>query len=154
MKHAVTDADFMAMPGHLIRRMNQRATALFRERMGAANLDLTPVQFAVLAALDHVGATDQAKLAGMIAYDKVTIGGVVDRLVAKGLVDRRASKTDRRAKALRLTQNGTVLLDRARPTVRDLQDEVLGGLTADEAETLVALLAKAAVGSGAEPEVR
>ncbi len=144
MDYAATDADFRAMPGHLIRRMNQNVTALFRDRMGAMNLDLTPVQFAVLAALDEVGETDQAKLAVLVAYDKVTIGGVVDRLVAKGLVDRRPSKIDRRAKVLRLTQTGTVLLDRARPTVRDLQDELLGGLTPEEAETLVTLLAKAA----------
>ncbi|MBV7410633.1 MarR family transcriptional regulator [Maritimibacter sp. DP1N21-5] len=131
------------MPGHLIRRMNQLSTALFRERMSASGLDLTPVQFAVMSVLDEAGETDQAKLAARVAYDKVTIGGVVDRLVAKGMVDRRPSRTDRRAKALRLTQNGIVLLDRARPTVRDMQDELLARLSPDEAATLSALLAKA-----------
>jgi DNA-binding MarR family transcriptional regulator len=134
---------FFDMPGHLIRRLNQIATALFREHMAEIGLDVTPVQFAVLAALSDAPDIDQATLANTVAYDKVTIGGVIDRLVAKGLVDRRASPSDRRAKALRLTQNGVVMLDRLRPQIRILQEEILTGLTPDEGDLLVALLKKA-----------
>ncbi|MAM60761.1 MarR family winged helix-turn-helix transcriptional regulator [Maritimibacter sp. UBA3975] len=142
----MTDArpDFLDMPGHLIRRMNQVSTALFRERMAEIGLDLTPVQFATLEALAEMPGIDQARLAATIAYDKVTIGGVVDRLVAKLMIDRRPSLTDRRAKALRLTQNGVVLLDRARPQVRILQNEILHGLSYDEQRLLIALMRKSA----------
>lgn len=143
---------FFDMPGHLIRRLNQIATALFREHMAEIGLDVTPVQFAVLAALSDAPDIDQATLATTVAYDKVTIGGVIDRLVAKGLVDRRASPTDRRAKALRLTQNGVVMLDRLRPQIRILQDEILTGLSRDEGDTLIALLKKVTLARDAAQE--
>ncbi len=130
------------MAGHQIRRLNQISLALFRERMAAAGVELTPVQYAALATLADRPGLDQASLAAEIAYDKVTIGGVVDRLAAKRLVDRRPSPTDRRAKALSLTPEGAALLECVRPVVWALQDDILGGLTQDERSCFLGLLAR------------
>jgi len=130
------------MAGHQIRRLNQISQALFRERMASAGVELTPVQYAALATLDERPGLDQASLAALIAYDKVTIGGVIDRLAAKGLVDRRPSPTDRRAKALSLTPEGAALLARVRPVVWALQDDILAGLTGDERNCFLDLLAR------------
>lgn len=130
------------MAGHQIRRLNQISLALFRERMAAAGVELTPVQYAALATLAERPGLDQASLAADIAYDKVTIGGVIDRLAAKGLVDRRPSPTDRRAKALSLTPEGTALLECVRPVVWALQDDILGGLSQDERSCFLGLLAR------------
>ncbi|WP_334538336.1 MarR family transcriptional regulator [Bradyrhizobium sp. AZCC 2230] len=41
---------------------------------------------------------DQLRLASAIGFDRTTISGVVDRLEAKGLMVRKISGTDRRAK--------------------------------------------------------
>lgn len=133
------------MAGHQIRRLNQISQALFRERMASAWVELTPVQYAALATLDERPGLDQASLAAIIAYDKVTIGGVIDRLAAKGLVDRRPSPTDRRAKALSLTPEGAALLDRVRPVVWALQDDILAGLTGEERSCFLDLLARLTV---------
>ena len=54
--------------------------------MAEAGFDLTPVQFAALAVIAEHPRIDQATLAGLIAYDRVTIGGVVDRLSQKGYI--------------------------------------------------------------------
>jgi DNA-binding MarR family transcriptional regulator len=132
------------MPGHLIRRLNQIAVSIFQERMDALGIDLTPVQFGALAALSENPGIDQATLAGLIAYDRVTIGGVVDRLQAKGLVARSLSATDRRARVLVLTGEGAALLTRALPAVRALQDDILCGLTEAEAQTFLTLATKLA----------
>lgn len=132
------------MPGHLIRRLNQIAVSIFQERMDALGIDLTPVQFGALAALAENPGIDQATLAGLIAYDRVTIGGVVDRLQAKGLVARSLSATDRRARVLVLTGEGAALLTRALPAVRALQDDILCGLTDAEAQTFLTLATKLA----------
>lgn len=137
------------MAGHQIRRLNQLSQAIFRERMAAAGLELTPVQYAALSTLAETPGTDQASLAQAIAYDKVTIGGVVDRLVSKGLVDRRASPTDRRARALSLTGAGAALLAAARPEVEALQDDILAGLGDEERGCFLDLLAR--VTGAAEP---
>ena len=93
------------MPGHLIRRLHQISVAVFSEHVAAAGLNLTSVQYAALSAIAASPGIDQATLAGSIAYDRVTIGGVVDRLVQKGLIDRRTNERDRRARVLRIFPN-------------------------------------------------
>ena len=61
------------MPGHLIRRMNQISVAVFLQEAQQAGFDLTPVQFAALYTVGEHEAIDQATLASLIAYDRVTI---------------------------------------------------------------------------------
>jgi MarR family transcriptional regulator, temperature-dependent positive regulator of motility len=132
------------MPGHLIRRMNQIATGLFQDRMAAIGVDLTPVQFASLATLRDRPDVDQATLAGLIAHDRATIGGVLDRLQAKGLVWRRTDPGDRRARLARLTDAGTALLEQALPHVTALQGDILAGLSPQERRDFTALAARIA----------
>lgn len=130
------------MAGHLIRRLHQISVSVFAERMKAAGLDLTPVQFAALEALRQHPDVDQATLAGLIAYDRVTLGGVIDRLEAKGLISRIVSPQDRRARLVRLTSAGLDLLSQAGPIVRGFQDSILQGLDATERQQLVTLMRK------------
>ena len=130
-------------PGHLVRRFQQIAVAIFHAEAGAAGYDLTPVQFAALATLQGNAGIDQATLAGLIAYDRTTIGGVVDRLVQKGLVERSISDRDRRARQLRMTGKGMGVLAEMRPVVEAAQRKILQGLSADESEELLRLMRKA-----------
>lgn len=130
------------MAGHLVRRLHQISVSLFADRMKSSGIDLTPVQFAALCALDANPEIDQATLAGLIAYDRVTIGGVVDRLEGKGLISRTVSRQDRRARSLRLTEAGNALLDRTRPIVRGFQDDIMTGLSADERAQFMTLMRK------------
>ena len=135
------------MPGHHIRRLNQIAVAVFHAEVGGAGSDLTPVQFAALATLkDHPGI-DQATLAGLIAYDRTTIMGVVDRLVQKGLASRAVNGMDRRARLLEITPDGLALLQAIRPAVLSTQRLMLSGLTDAEADTFLELLKKATRGA-------
>ncbi|WP_449046056.1 MarR family winged helix-turn-helix transcriptional regulator [Paracoccus versutus] len=131
------------LPGHLIRRLNQISTAIFAARMDEAGVDLTPVQFAALAALAEHPGVDQATLAGLIAHDRVTMGGVVDRLEGKGLLSRSVSAQDRRARVLELTAAGQRMLERLAPAIAEVQQHTLAGLTPAEAEAFLALLRKA-----------
>lgn len=135
-------ADLSEMPGHLIRRLNQISVAHFAHRMAEAGLDLTSVQFAALLTMAGRPGIDQATLAGLIAYDRVTIGGVVDRLVAKGLVLREVSPRDRRARVLELSPAGRETLAAARPVAEAVQGDILEGLAGPERETFLALLRK------------
>ena len=137
------------MAGHLIRRINQISVSLFQDRMRAEGLDLTPVQFAALTTLRAHPGIDQARLAGMIAYDRATIGGVIDRLEAKHLVARQISARDRRAREVRLTDAGATLLDRITPTVRQLQSDIVVGLDDAERAQFLALAEKVAAAGNA-----
>ncbi len=94
------------MPGHLARRFQQIAVAVFLAEVEGAGFDLTPVQYAALATIKANPGLDQVTLAGLIAYDRTTITGVIDRLVQKGLAERRASSRDRRARESRDHRRG------------------------------------------------
>ena len=133
------------MPGHLIRRLQQISVSIFSEKMKAEGIDLTSPQFAALAILEENPGIDQATLAGMIALDRPTIGGVIERLAGKGLVERRTSETDRRAKRLNLTQAGMDMVRRMRPLVVASQSKILEGLSEDEKEQFIALADKISI---------
>ena len=137
-------SEIYSMPGHLIRRLNQISVSIFQDRMAELGLDLTSVQFAALSTLEANPGIDQATLAGLIAYDRVTIGGVVDRLEAKGLLARIVNARDRRARQLALTPAGSALLTRVRPEVLAIQPEILPGLSDEERRIFLGLAARAA----------
>lgn len=129
--------DSLNMAGHLIRRLHQHSTQVFVQRTRAAGFDLTPVQFAALDAIHTQPATDQARVAEMIAYDRATIGGVIERLEQKGWVRRIVNERDRRARELSLTPEGERVREALLPIVQDLQDEILAHLAdADRARFL------------------
>lgn len=134
--------DTIEMPGHLARRFQQIAVAVFLAEVEAAGYDLTPVQYAALSAIDATPGIDQVTLAGLIAYDRTTITGVLDRLVQKGLVERHASSRDRRARELTITDAGRQTLRDITPAVEAAQRIMLGGLTEKEASELMRLLRK------------
>lgn len=128
------------LPGFLIRRLHQISTSIFAERMTQLGEDITGVQFSCLSVLNDCPGLDQATLAAMTAQDRVTIGGAVDRLVAKGLVQRETSPRDRRARVLTLTPQGAALYARLSPEIAACQEEILAGLSASEKAQFLKLL--------------
>lgn len=135
--------DVHEMPGHLARRFQQIAVAVFLAEVEKGGYDLTPVQYAALAAVSANPGIDQVTLAGLIAFDRTTITGVVDRLVQKGLVARHESSRDRRARELKITEVGRRTLRGITPAVEAAQRIMLRGLSEKEAKELVRLLQKA-----------
>lgn len=134
--------DVNDMPGHLVRRFQQIAVAVFHAEVAAAGFDLTPVQYAALVRTGANPGIDQATLAGLIAYDRTTIAGVVDRLVQKGLVAREVSGRDRRARELSITKEGERVLRQVTPAVEEAQRVMLNGLSEAEAHEFMRLLRK------------
>lgn len=131
------------MPGHLARRFQQIAVAVFLTEVGDAGYDLTPVQYAALVAIKSNPSIDQVRLAGLIAYDRSTITGVIDRLVQKDLVARSSSSRDRRARELTITEEGERTLRGITPAVEAAQRIMLRGLTDEEGAELMRILRKA-----------
>jgi MarR family transcriptional regulator, organic hydroperoxide resistance regulator len=74
-----------------------------------AELELTPVQGIVLRRLDPDRPTPMNELAEALACDASNVTGLVDRLEARGLVERRAAPADRRVRTLVLTSEGIAL---------------------------------------------
>jgi MarR family transcriptional regulator, lower aerobic nicotinate degradation pathway regulator len=135
-------AAIYAMPGHLIRRAHQVSTALFAEECG--KFGLTSVQFAALYAVRAAGELDATRLAERIAFDRATIGDVLDRLEAKGWVARAGSHDDRRIKLIRLTANGAALLKRVEPAVLRVQERLVAPLSPADRKRFLTLLSRVA----------
>jgi DNA-binding MarR family transcriptional regulator len=140
--------DVYARPGHLFRRMQQIAVAIFMQECEA--FDLTPVQYAALVAVREHPGIDATRLAALIAFDRSTIGSVIERLEAKGYIGRSANKDDRRAKLLRLTPSGRSLLRDVMPAVDRAQNRMLERLPRAERKQLVQML-KALIGEDGVP---
>lgn len=134
-------AVFSDMPGHLIRRAHQRSVAAFAQ--ATRGKDITPLQFALLSALQQSPHdVDQVTLAQRTALDTSTAASVLDRMQAKGWIERRLDPSDRRRRVLHLTPAGAKHLARALPAVQKAQAAMLAPLSADERATLVGLLQK------------
>lgn len=138
------------MAGHLIRRLHQQATLVFMQRTQAEGFDVTPVQFAALDAIHAHPATDQARLAEVIAYDRATIGGVIDRLVQKGWIHRVVSERDRRARELSLTEAGEQVHAAVLPIVAGLQPDILKPLAQSERDLFLDLARRVVLASGTD----
>jgi DNA-binding MarR family transcriptional regulator len=74
-----------------------------------AELDLTPVQGIVLRRLDPDRPTPMYAIADHLACDASNVTGLVDRLEARGYVERRAAPADRRVRTLVLTPEGVAV---------------------------------------------
>ena len=127
-------------PGYLFRRMQQIAVAIFVEECKA--FDLTPVQYAALVAIHTHPGIDATRLSAVIAFDRSTLGNVIERLESKRYIDRKPAREDKRVKLLYLTRSGASLLRNIMPSVDRAQTRMLQPLKAGERKMLMALLSQ------------
>jgi DNA-binding MarR family transcriptional regulator len=125
-------------PGYLFRRMQQIAVAIFIEECRA--YDLTPVQFAALVAIHTHPGIDATRLSAVIAFDRSTLGSVIERLETKAYIERKPSREDKRVKLLYLTKPGAALLGDIMPAVDRAQARLMEPLKPADRQTLLALL--------------
>ena len=127
-----------AAPGYLFRRMQQIAVSIFVEECRA--FDLTPVQYAALVAIHTHPGIDATRLSAVIAFDRSTLGNVIERLESKQLIDRKPSHEDKRVKLLYLSKSGAAVLSEIMPSVEHAQLRMLQPLKPADRKTLLALL--------------
>lgn len=136
------ERDIYGKPGHLIRRLQQIAVAVFVSK--TQEFDITPVQYSALLALRNHPGIDQTTLMQIIAFDRSTIGEVVTRLARKGLIKRTVGRKDRRTRRLDLTPAGRGLLIRLEPINDQVQQLILAPLNRPERVQFVRLMRKVA----------
>jgi MarR family transcriptional regulator, temperature-dependent positive regulator of motility len=132
-----TPVALQAEPGHLIRRAHQLAVGMFHETHGR---QVTPVQYAVLRALQDAPGIDQVTLADLVALDTSTTADIATRLDAKGWIIREL--LPRRQRALRLTPAGEAVLADMLPRVTPMYERLLEALEPAERAEFLRLLRK------------
>ena len=131
---------FYARAGHLIRRLNQIAVAIFLEE--TAELGLTTVQYAALHVIDEQPGIDQATLSSMVAFDKTTLVKVINRLVQKGLITRKFSASDRRRHELVTTAKGSEIIRKIVSMIDRCEQRILAPLTLSERREFLKLASR------------
>ncbi|MDZ7922091.1 MarR family winged helix-turn-helix transcriptional regulator [Rhodoferax sp.] len=126
-----------AEPGHLIRRAHQLAVGTFAKTHGK---QITPVQYAILRALQDTPGIDQVTLADRVALDTSTTADIAARLDTKGWIVREL--LPRRQRALRLTTEGEAVLAEMLPRVEPMYGQLLDALEPAEREEFLRLLRK------------
>lgn len=114
------------LPGYLIRRLDSRAASLYEAYTGQS--DLTPRQFGVLLTLFQAGPLPQTELGNRLHLDRSTLGEMLQRMVERKLVVRRAHERDRRAVEIALTDPGKGALLAAVQQALEAQEALLSPL--------------------------
>ena len=129
-----------------------QAVEAYAER-SIQGLELCGSDFAVLEALLHKGALPVNEIGRKVLLTSGSITVAVDRLEAKGLVERRSSADDRRARIVHLTREGRRLIKRAYAEhAADMERLALASLTKAERTTLIRLLKKIGYEAAASSE--
>jgi DNA-binding MarR family transcriptional regulator len=122
-----------------------------RERFAAAleaEVGLHPREFGVLAVVERDPGITQQAIGEAAGVDPSTMVATLDSLEERGLAERRPHASDRRKRAVFLTEEGEEATRRAQRIGKQVGKETLGALSKDERRQLNALLRKLA---GLEP---
>jgi DNA-binding MarR family transcriptional regulator len=101
--------DLRHTPGHLLRRAQQRAIDIFVQAVGENGL--RPPQFAVLVTVYQNPGLNQTHLVDKTGIDRSTLGDMIDRLVARGYVERKRAAADQRVNTVWATPAGIATLE-------------------------------------------
>lgn len=134
--------------GFLLRQATQRHAAVFAS---GSRDNITPPQLSALVTLLQKGTCWQTQLGRLIGMDVATMKGVIDRLLARRLVETKEDTKDGRRMLLKLTRSGRAVAERARGDSVLIHKRTLKALNKAEQERLIALLSKLiAVGHGGD----
>ena len=125
--------------GFLLRRTQQKHLSIWQALIPG---DTTSLQYGILAVLDRRPGIAQKEIAEELDVDKSTTADVCTRLEKFGLVTRHQNLGDRRHKVLELTDVGRAELERLRPLIVRVQEDLTAALTDSEHTELRRLLSK------------
>ncbi|MEU9454499.1 MarR family transcriptional regulator [Streptomyces sp. NPDC048277] len=123
--------------GKLVHDLDMQSNARMREWV--TGLGLTVAQASALR--EMIGPMTMRELAGRMSCEPSNATVVIDKLENLRLIERRPHPTDRRAKQLVLTPEGTELRERLLTVLTE--EPLFTGLTQDEQDALQGLLKRA-----------
>lgn len=101
---------------------------------------LTRAQWQVLACLSVQEGIHQNKLADLIEIMPITLARLLDKMEARGFIERRPDAADRRAWLIYLTPKARPLIEVMRGNGRKTREEAFSGLSADAQQQLLQAL--------------
>lgn len=126
--------------GFLMHDVSRLRRSVFNEFMKP--LGVTRSQWWVLAHLSRHDGMIQTDLANVLELGKAPLGGLLDRLEASGMVERRSDPIDRRAKRIHLSDKGLQLIAHMSRQSHAMSERMLDGLDPDSRVALANMLMK------------
>ncbi|HXC57339.1 MAG TPA: MarR family transcriptional regulator [Rhizomicrobium sp.] len=96
------------------------------DKKARATHAMTRAQWIILSRLDRQPGMSQNEMAAICEVEPITVARLIDRLEARGLVERRADPTDRRIRRLHLLPAAKPILE----TINDERETMNGRITA------------------------
>lgn len=128
------DRDMLVLMHDVARMMRTR----FDQRARAYGM--TRAQWVILARLSYQPGMTQNEMASLCEVEPITVGRLVDRLEARGLLERRMDPADRRIRRLHLLEASEPILNEIRRYKNDLFADLTEGLDEKAIETVVQTL--------------
>jgi DNA-binding MarR family transcriptional regulator len=122
---ASSEPDLLMLLYDVARQMRTRSD------QRARTYGMTRAQWVILAHLERQPGLSQNELAAIVEVEPITIGRLVDRLEAHGVVERRADPKDRRVWRLQLTPAAGSVLDEIKQYRMDLHELMTAGIDPD-----------------------
>jgi DNA-binding MarR family transcriptional regulator len=135
------------LPAPLARRFEQICVTMVAEALGGA--DVVQLEWAVLVFIEDVPGIDQSRLSQAMGIDRNSISSILERLEAKGLVERRVNGADKRAREVYLTAKARDLRRRFGPKVLAANDRILAPLKPSERKPFIDMLVRLVEGNRA-----
>jgi MarR family transcriptional regulator for hemolysin len=126
--------------GYLINDVARQLRRRFDDQAKAHGLTLP--QWRTLAQLCHTEEISQVALAASTETNPMTMSGILDRLEARGMVERIPDPHDNRAKLARTTAKARALVDEMRAVGTQVYDEALTGVSLADREVLLSALSQ------------
>ena len=99
---------------------------------------MTRAQWVLLVWLERKPGVTQNELASLVEVEPITIARLIDRLEARGVVERRHDPKDRRVRRLHLTEAAAPLLDVVHAYRRDSNKVLTEGVPPDDLKRILA----------------
>jgi DNA-binding MarR family transcriptional regulator len=128
------DRDLLILLHDVARFLRVRSDQLARGR------DMTRAQWIILARLARQPGMSQNELAAICEVEPITIGRLIDRLEARGLVERRPDPKDRRVRRLHLKPAAEPYLEEITHYRGMLNSELVAGISEGEREKFIDML--------------
>jgi DNA-binding MarR family transcriptional regulator len=124
--------------GYVMTDVARLLRTVFERRV--RSLGLTRAQWVVIARLHRRPGLNQSEVADLLEIEKATAGRLIDRMEAKGWLERRPDPNDRRVNRLHLTADAEHMHALIWPLAEATVDEALGGLSMSERRALSGLM--------------
>lgn len=131
--------------GYQITRANLVSRANF-DRAVTQPFELRPVEFTILQLLHEGQCTTLSQLSKELQMTPPSVSVWLDKLAARGVLQRSKSESDGRTQHLRLTGSGTELTVRAHAALVESEQQFMAALSPGERVMLAEILRKLCAG--------